>query len=76
METEDLLVLVFLLIYSVLAIRWGYRFVDGRWEWLEKPNHKVIKIICAVVIGYVLSVINFLIWIIKFVVVTLPKLLS
>lgn len=38
-------------LYLFFGIRWGHRFVDGRWNWLEKPELKILKIVISVVIG-------------------------
>lgn len=68
--------LLILVVYSFFAIRWGIRFVDGRWAWLDEPEHKVIKIIVAIVLGYFLVGFYFIFWCVKLVVVDLPKWLS
>lgn len=68
--------LLILVIYSFFAIRWGIRFVDGRWKWLEQPNHKIIKIVVAIILGYFLVGLYFIFWCVKMLVVVLPKWLS
>ncbi|MCI8628915.1 MAG: hypothetical protein HFE57_05335 [Firmicutes bacterium] len=46
--------LLIIAVYSFFAIRWGFRFVNGRWAWLEKPNRKILKRIISFVVGYFL----------------------
>lgn len=68
--------LLILAIYSFFAIRWGLRFVDGRWAWLEQPEHRIVKVVAAVVLGYFLVGFYFIFWCVKMLVVVLPKWLS
>lgn len=71
---NDLIIgLIIFLVYFFFAIRWGIRFVDGRWTWLDQPNHKVIKLIVAAVLGYFLVGLYFIFWCVKMIVVVLPK---
>ena len=67
---------IFIIIYSFFAVRWGMRFVDGRWNWFEQPNHKIFKIIVAVILGYILAGLYFLLWCVKMIVDVLPRWLS
>lgn len=66
--SENVIGILAFLVYSFLAIRWGLRFTNGRWRWLEQPNHKVIKIIISVLLGYILAGAYFIIWIIKLII--------
>lgn len=68
--------LLILVIYLFFAIRWGVSFVDGRFEWLEQPNHKIIKIVVAAILGYFVVGLYFIFWCVKMIVVVLPKWLS
>lgn len=74
--SEFILPLLLLAVYIFFAIRWGMRFVDGRWAWLEKPNHKAIKIIVAIISGYFLVGFYLIFRCVKLVVIDLPKWLS
>lgn len=62
---ETLLVIIALIVYSFFAIRWGLRFVDGRWKWLEEENMRAIKMAIGVFIGYIGVGIYFLLWCVK-----------
>lgn len=62
---ENLLVIVAIIVYSFFAIRWGFRFVNGRWAFLEKPEMKIVKYIIAILLGYVTVGICFLLWCVK-----------
>lgn len=73
---EFIVPLLVLAVYIFFAIRWGIRFVDGRWAWLEKPNHKVIKIVVAIILGYFLVGFYLIFRCVKLLVVDLPKWLS
>ena len=68
--------LLIFLVYSVFAIRWGMRFIDGRFAWLEQPNHKTVKMVVAIVLGYFLAGFYFVFWCVKMLVVVLPKWLG
>lgn len=68
--------LIVFAIYSFFALRWGIRAVDGRWQWLEQPNHKAIKIVIGAIFGYILAAFYFIFWCVKMLTVTLPKWLS
>lgn len=68
--------LLILAVYLFFAVRWGIRFVDGRWEWLDQPNHKIIKIVVSIILGYFLVGLYFIFWCVKMLVVVLPKWLS
>lgn len=67
---RDLLIFA---VYSFFAIRWGVRFVDGRWSFLEKPGNRLLKMIISIILGYVLAGLYFVLWCIKMIVVVLPK---
>ena len=51
----NLLTIVFI-IYAIWGWRYGWEFVDGRWEALENPKMKIIKVIAAFYIGVVVGV--------------------
>lgn len=59
------IVVIGVIVYSFFAIRWGYRFVDGRWAWLEGSEMKIPKVIIGVVVGYVFVGLYFILWLLK-----------
>lgn len=65
-----------IILYSFFAIRWGFRFVDGRWAWLEKSNNRIAKIIISIVLGYFLTGLYFVLWCVKMIIYVIPKWLS
>lgn len=68
--------MIVFLVYSFFAIRWGIRFVDGRWSWLEKPNNKILKIVLSIVLGYILAGLYFVLWCVKMIITVIPRWLS
>ena len=65
-----------ILIYAFFSIRWGYRFVDGRWAWLESPDRKVLKFLVALFLGYFLAGLYFVFWCLKMILIVIPRWLS
>lgn len=47
------------IIYIILGVRWGIRFVDQRWEALEQPNRRWLKLLVSIVIGITLGILFF-----------------
>lgn len=62
---QDLLVLIGVIAYSYFAIRWGFRFVNGRWALLEQPKMKPVKVIIAILLGYICVGFYFILWCLK-----------
>ena len=54
------LFVILVVIYAIWGFRCGWRFVDGRWEVLEKPAMKIVKIIAAFYIGAVIGIFKLL----------------
>lgn len=46
---------ILIVIYAIWGFRCGWKFVDGRWETLEKPAMKLVKIFAAFYIGLVVG---------------------
>lgn len=71
------MVYVIFLVYCVWAIYSGYKFVDGRWAFLEKkkPLNVILKILMIIIMGSWYGFINLLYYIIK-AFVTLVKIIS
>ncbi len=57
--------IILILVYSFFAIRWGLKYIDGRWAWLEQPHLKVLKIIISIVWGYIFVAFYFIAWCFK-----------
>ena len=47
---------ILIVIYAIWGFRCGWKFVDGRWETLEKPKMKLVKILVAFYIGLFVGV--------------------
>ncbi len=71
----DAVICVVLIVYIVLGIRWGIRYIDGRWAWLEQPTNRVVKWIVAVGIGIVFGIFGMLARVMKFILVDLPAMM-
>ncbi len=54
-------------IYSIWGFWCGWKFINGRWEALEKPGMKIIKVIVAFFIGLYMGILKLLEHIFKFV---------
>ena len=50
---ENIFWYIVLAVYGIWSIRWGLRFVNGRWAALEQPKMRVVKVIISIVIGAV-----------------------
>lgn len=50
------LFMVIIGIYSIWGLWCGWKFVDRRWAALEKPGMKIIKVIVAFYIGFVIGI--------------------
>lgn len=69
MDTSSLLfVIIASVVYAVFAIRWGLRYVDGRWAALEEPKKKPLKIVVSILLGLVLGAFKICWMIIKLVI--------
>ena len=57
------------LVYTVIAIYAGFRFVDGRIAWLEvnAPLNKIVKLGVSILAGYVIGAFYLIYLIIRFV---------
>ena len=57
---SDSIIWIVFIVYFVWAIYSGYKFVNGRFEFLEqkKPLNKILKIIAIILIGLVYGFIN------------------
>lgn len=64
MGAFDLIVLICMLFIGVPN---GFRFVDGRWAYLEQPGHKIQKIAISILIGCVAGVFYFVYRAVKFI---------
>ena len=53
---ENIFWYIVLAVYGIWSIRWGLRFVNGRWAALEQPKMRVVKVIISIVIGAVFGV--------------------
>lgn len=62
---KDPIVTIGLVVYCYFAARWGYRFLDGRWAWLEAPGMKVTKIIVSSLFGIWGYTIYILFWLVS-----------
>lgn len=62
---ETILSLIATGLYLFFAIRWGFRFINGRWTVLEKPKMKPLKIVVAVILGCLTLGIYLLLWCVK-----------
>ena len=51
---------VIIVIYSIWGFWCGWKYINGRWEVLEKPGMKLAKIIVAYFLGFVLGIFKFL----------------
>lgn len=71
----DTVICVVLIVYIVLGIRWGLRYVDGRWGWLEQPANRVVKWVVGVGIGIVFGIFGLIVRAVKFILVDLPAML-
>ena len=60
-----MLAIIAIAVYSYFAVRWGFRFVDGRWEALERAEMKPIKIIVSIFLGYITAGLYFVLWCVK-----------
>lgn len=49
---ENLMTILAFLVFTGFSIRYGLKFIDGRWAWLEQPSLKILKFIIAFCIGY------------------------
>lgn len=67
MKMEDFVLVIIVICYGIWSIRWGLRFFDGRWSFLEAPNMKVVKIIVSVVGGVLFGIFYFIFRVIKFI---------
>ena len=58
---------IIFLIYCVWAIYSGYKYVNGRWEYLErkKPLNVILKFLMIVLIGAWYGFINLIVLLIK-----------
>ena len=60
--------LIVLICILSIGIPNGFRFVDGRWAYMEMPEHKVQKIAISILIGCVAGVFYFVYRAVKFIV--------
>lgn len=71
---ENIFWYIVLAVYGIWSIRWGLRFVNGRWAALEQPKMRVVKVIISIVIGAVFGVF-YLVWRgVKLILIDLPRL--
>lgn len=63
---QKLLIGIVIVIYGIWSIRWGLRFVNGRWLFLEQPSRKWMKLLASCVIGLLFGFCYFLYRVIKF----------
>lgn len=73
---ENALIFVALVVYCVWSIRLGLRFVDGRWNVLEQPKNKKLKLFVSVVIGWLFGIVLIVLRIFKFMIYDFPRLLG
>lgn len=59
MNNDSVLIVVFI-VYLIWAIYSGYKFVNGRFRFLEqkKPANKVLKVLAIIIIGFIYGFIN------------------
>lgn len=73
---EKYILYIALIVYGFWSVRWGIRFVDGRWAVLERPKMRIVKIVVSLVIGFVFGVVYLAARALKFIFVDFPKLLG
>ena len=49
-----------IIIYSIWGCWCGWKFIDGRWKVLEKPKIKILKLIVAFFVGFVIGLFKLL----------------
>lgn len=73
---EKFFIVILVLIYAVWSIRWGIRFVDGRWKVLEDPKYKWPKLLISIFVGVVFGFIYIIYRGTKFIVHDFPRLIG
>ena len=55
------------LIYSAWAVWSGYKWINGRYEWLEQPaiTNKICKALAILGAGYVVGAWNIVKWVLR-----------
>jgi len=55
------------LIYSAWAVWSGYKWINGRYEWLEQPElvNKICKALAILGAGYVVGAWNIVKWVLR-----------
>lgn len=65
----DLIMVITLIViaYSAWAVYSGWKFMQGRVAYLEQPGvlNKILKALCAILVGYVVGVLQFIALIFK-----------
>ncbi len=59
---------VIVLVYTVWAVYSGYKFLTGRYEWLDRkePVNRIVKGVLSVLVGYVIAVFYLIYVILRF----------
>lgn len=63
---ENLTLLIFFVCFGI-AMRWGYKFLTGRSEWLDrdKPLNKICKVVLSYFLGGFVLVYKIIYWVFK-----------
>lgn len=73
---EKFFIVILVLIYAIWSIRWGIRFVDGRWEILENSKYKWLKILTSIFVGILFGFVYLIYRGIKFIFHDFPRLIG
>ena len=59
---------ILIIAYSIWAIYSGWKWVTGRWNWLEikRPVNVIAKIVATVAVGYIIGAYYFLLLVCRF----------
>ncbi len=73
---DTLLVILLAIVYCVWSVRLGLQFVNGRWEALERPERRQVKIVVSVVLGLLLGAVLIVARIMKFIFSDFPRIMG
>jgi uncharacterized membrane protein YwzB len=66
---SELVISIIVIVYMIWAIYSGWKFINGRFDFLEKKEaqYKILKVIIAILIGIVYGFINMFIALLKWI---------